>query len=292
MAGGQQIDSATGTIGDARTVPLRSRKTGTGAATFQLTGIASAVGQGVLRQATAVLGQAITSAQQSMSASGLWWSSTPSVSIQEGSTTAVNLGSSVGGYNSFTDEFRVTPGYSLPSWLALTAGPGTGSGNLTPNGTQLDANDIPASPGIKIDVRRSGGAWVSSSAFGVTVTAAAQEYTEEAFSSIPLDYMFVNSNNPDTPPWGGSWNNASGAPWNWVIATSDAWPVKMGNTIIDRDIATLTGSGAYAAWVAGNVTKQTEESGSGWVQQSVPVYGHFSQWVVDKENFAIYYIPG
>ena len=105
--------------------------------------------------------------------SNLAWSVTPSVSFVEASVTPVNLGSYVTNYNASTDEFRVTPSYSLPLWLSLTAGPGTGSGNLTPNGTQVDANDIPASPGIKIDVRRSGGAWVSSAAFGVTVTAAA-----------------------------------------------------------------------------------------------------------------------
>jgi len=102
-------------------------------------------------------------------ASGLAWSATPSVSFVEASVTPVNLGSDVTNYNASTDEFRVTPSYSLPSWLTLTTGPGAGSGNLTPNGTQVDANDIPPSPGIKIDVRRSGGAWVSSAAFGVTV---------------------------------------------------------------------------------------------------------------------------
>lgn len=104
--------------------------------------------------------------------SNLAWSATPSVSFVEASLAPVNLGSYVTNYNASTDEFRVTPTYSLPLWLSLTAGPGSGAGNLTPNGNQVDADDVSASPGIKIDVRRSGGAWVTSNAFGVTVTAA------------------------------------------------------------------------------------------------------------------------
>lgn len=262
MAGGQQIDSATGTIGDARTVPLRSRKTGTGAATFQLTGIASAVGQGVLRQATAVLGQAITSAQQSMSASGLWWSSTPSISIQEGSTTAVNVGSNVAGYNSFTDEFRVTPGYSLPSWLALTQGPGTGSGNLTPNGTQVDADDVAASPGLKIDVRRSGGAWVSSAAFGVTVSAPSGAWTWNDWSQFSYAYGSAQAaiENPQDYPFAfGTWPSSS--------VTLDT----------------------YAKWQT-NIARRTDMAQA--MRIITPIFGGFFEVVHDEERFVVCVVPG
>lgn len=103
--------------------------------------------------------------------SNLAWSATPSVSFVESGVLPTNLGSYVTNYNASTDEFRVTPSYSLPLWLSLTAGPGTGSGNLTPNGTQVDADDVDVGTNpIKIDVRRSSGEWVSSTAFGVTVT--------------------------------------------------------------------------------------------------------------------------
>lgn len=102
-------------------------------------------------------------------ASGLAWSSTPAPSFAEASVTPFNLGAYITNYSSATDEFRVTQGYSLPTWLSLA---GTGSVNLTPSGTQVDADDVSSSPGIKIDVRRSGGAWVSSAAFGVTVYVA------------------------------------------------------------------------------------------------------------------------
>lgn len=102
-------------------------------------------------------------------ASSLIWSTTPNPSFVELTTgPSYSFAPHIPNYSAVTDEFRVTPGYSLPAWLSLT---GTGSVNLTPNGAQVDANDVPSNPGIKIDVRRSGGAWVSSAAFGVTVTA-------------------------------------------------------------------------------------------------------------------------
>lgn len=101
--------------------------------------------------------------------SNLAWSATPIPSFVEASVTPLNLGAYVTNYSSATDVFTVTPGYSLPVWLSLT---GTGGVNLTPNGTQVDADDVAAIPGIKIRVTRSGGSFVDSSSFGVTVTAA------------------------------------------------------------------------------------------------------------------------
>lgn len=166
--GGEVVTLSPGALGDARVIPLRSRKTGTGAAVWQLSGIASAVQQGLLTQATRLTGHAANLAQQSMGL-GARWLSTPSVSFAEAGTTGVNLGQWVVAYNAGTDEFRWTPGYTPPPWLQLTT---ANLSVLTPDGSQDPGDTFDNTPGIAIDVRRSGGAWVSSAAFGVTVYVA------------------------------------------------------------------------------------------------------------------------
>lgn len=167
MAGGQQIDSATGTLGDARTVPLRSRKTGTGAATFQLTGIASAVQQGLLAQATRLTGVGLSSFQGALTAVvPISWLAPIAPSFQAGSTTPYSLAALVSNYNAGTDTFAWETGYTPPSWLSIDFA------NLQPSGAQGDSDDISSSPGLKIRVTRSTGGTALSNAFGVTVYVA------------------------------------------------------------------------------------------------------------------------
>lgn len=195
-------------------------------------------------------------------ASGLAWSATPSVSFVEASTTPANLGVYVTNYNSATDEFRITPSYSLPGWLSLTSGPGTGSGNLTPSGTQLDANDIPANPGIKIDVRRSGGAWVSSPAFGVTVSAPSGAWTWNDWSQFSYAYGSAQAaiENPQDYPFAfGTWPSSS--------VTLDT----------------------YAKWQT-NIARRTDMAQA--MRIITPIFGGFFEVVHDEERFVVCVVPG
>lgn len=103
------------------------------------------------------------------------WTSVPTAAFTELVAGQVNLGAYVSNYSAATDVFSVNPAFTQigPSssypWLTLT---GTGGVLLTADGTQVDADDLPASPGLNIGVSRSGGPIVYSGAFAVTVTAA------------------------------------------------------------------------------------------------------------------------
>lgn len=187
-------------------------------------------------------------------ASGLAWSATPSVSFVEASTTPANLGVYVTNYNSATDEFRITPSYSLPGWLSLTSGPGTGSGNLTPSGTQVDANDIPASPGIKIDVRRSGGAWVSSAAFGVTVYVAGSGVATWS----ELMPMIYNAN---------------------TVESSSAFKQYLKGDLVDN----------YTEWQTIEALAETDAS---WTLMGTGVWAGFFPFAVDDQTGYMAIIPG
>lgn len=72
MAGGQQADFGQGSLGETRTVSLRSRKTGGGSATFALTGSSVSLSQGAFDKSRtkALTGSAITSATGSLSTAG------------------------------------------------------------------------------------------------------------------------------------------------------------------------------------------------------------------------------
>lgn len=210
-------------------------------------------------------------------ASGLAWSATPSISFVEAGTTATNLGVYVTNYNATTDEFRVTPGYSLPSWLSLTPGPGAGSGNLTPNGTQLDANDIPANPGIKIDVRRSGGAWVSSPAFGVTVYVAGSGMA--TWKSMALVSVAANKDNSANAPHMSAGNFVRGP---------------FSNTALPRLSASMAGDGtpdtqaAWDAWAA----RAKDQSAAEWVNMDNPPWGGWTMYPVNHDFHIVYFVPG
>lgn len=211
--------------------------------------------------------------------SGLVWSTTPTPSYVELTTTAYNAGQHVSLYNAATDEFRVTPGFSLPSWLSLTPGPGAGSGNLTPNGTQLDANDIPANPGIKIDVRRSGGAWVSSPAFGVTVAAV----SPITATWVNLAYTSVNANKDfyaTSVRVDGSGN------WRYGPFFSMAR---------QRD---YTGMGdgtpdTQAVWDSfATMADDLAQAAPGWVAQETPPWGGWTMYGVDYDFNLALFVPG
>lgn len=186
--------------------------------------------------------------------SNLAWSATPSVSFVEAGVTPVNLGVYVTNYNASTDEFRVTPGYALPSWLALTPGPGTGSGNLTPNGTQVDADDVAANPGIKIDVRRSGGAWVSSPAFGVTVYLAGSG----AATWSELMPMIYNANTAES---------------------ASSYKQYLKSDLVDN----------YAEW---QTLEAIADDGTVWTLMGTPVWAGFYPFAVDDETGYVAIIPG
>lgn len=297
MAGGQQIDlgqgtllpdsdrvaavsggtstGAQGAVVGTRIVPLRSRKTGTGAAVFQLSGISSSVGQGLLRQTTPLLGLASIVAQQSMTA-GVHWTAVPSVSFVASSQAGVSLGQWVSGYNAATDEFRVTPGYSLPAWLSLT---GTGGVNLTPNGTQVDADDVAANPGIKIDVRRSGGAWVSSAAFGVTVAAV----SPITATWVNLAYTSVNANK-DFYSYGARVDGSG----NWLYGP-------FFNTARQRDYAGMVDGtpDTQAVWDSfATMADDLVHAAPGWVMQETPPWGGWTMYGVNYDFNLVLFVPG
>lgn len=207
------------------------------------------------------------------------WATTPSISIVEGSTSPYSLLQNITNYNATTDEFRVTPGYSLPSWLALTPGPGAGSGNLTPNGTQLDANDIPANPGIKIDVRRSGGAWVSSPAFGVTVAPVSPitaTWTNLAYTSVNANKDFyATSVRVD----------GSG---NWLYGP-------FFNTARQRDYAGMVDGtpDTQAVWDSfATMADDLVHAAPGWVMQETPPWGGWTMYGVNYDFNLVLFVPG
>ena len=172
MSGGQQIDTASGdfaTSGKNTLINLKSRKTGTGAATRELVGSSLTPSQGTFlkTRSIAATGSSATISQESIGVvSNPTWIGTPAPSFEEGSTTAYSLSSFISSYNAGTDSFSLGTGSaSLPSWLSISGG------TLVPDGTQVSTDDF---SGLILKVTRVSATLTADSAsFSVAVTSSA-----------------------------------------------------------------------------------------------------------------------
>ncbi|MCC7144249.1 MAG: hypothetical protein IT349_19310 [Candidatus Eisenbacteria bacterium] len=242
-----------------------------------MTGIASAVQQGLLAQATRLTGVGLSSFQGALTAVvPISWLAPIAPSFQAGSTTPYSLAALVSNYNAGTDTFAWETGYTPPSWLSIDFA------NLQPSGAQGDSDDISSSPGLKIRVTRSTGGTALSNAFGVTVYVAGSGVATWAwwadYNGVSLSYGYTGYQAYAGQPDIGGTSGEVGAYGNWINTGA-----------IPQNGAEVAARFAEAA--AGNAIHPVTQIYA-CTRLITPEFGGFMELAWDEEKALIAYMPG